>query len=125
MEWQLLFTIDRYILFQNFGNTTFLLYLWQLALFASISLAEFKEILPWNEASRANYHEDKRITKFDDCLGSAAAQPLGFALRAQGDTTAPSLFPTSPKTVCRLFKLSTAPLQQNRVLSDFQIAQCF
>ena len=72
----------------------------------------FKEILPW-----ANYHKDKRIPKFDDCLGSAAAQPLGFAPRAQHwetrleVTTAPSLFPNSPKTVCCLFKRSSAPLQ--------------
>ena len=54
-----------YTLFQNCGNTTFLLYLCLSSLFASIQLDNLKELLPWSKALRANYHKDKRKLKVD------------------------------------------------------------
>ena len=48
-----------------------MLYLCSLELFASVSLAEFKEMLPCNEASiitQDNYQKDKRIRQFDGNL---------------------------------------------------------
>jgi len=40
----------------------------KLALFALIAPAEFKKLLPSNEALKANYYANKHIAKFDTTL---------------------------------------------------------
>ena len=40
----------------------------ELALFASITPAEFKKLLPSNGALQVNYYENKQIAKFDTTL---------------------------------------------------------
>ena len=42
----------------------FFVYMFFLALFASIKCVQFKPALPYNDVLRANYHKDKRITTF-------------------------------------------------------------
>ena len=61
-------------LFEGICTSCFIHQVWNawlascFKLFASITPVEFKIILPWSRASRANYYKDKRITKFDAIL---------------------------------------------------------